>query len=154
MLHFSDPSHDPPLTISLIQLLIDRKNISNQQSIEQLPASLKAEGLTTGNGKFTLDAEMNLLPDHPAFNSDLTINEVNLPELNDFLRAYPGIRMNEGQLNISSELRVNNGVIDDYIQPLLLWLKKIRILDSTLIPGEFTYWLFFATKLKTVYLTA
>jgi hypothetical protein len=126
-LHFSDPSSDPPLTISLTELLIDGKNISNQpQPSEQLPASLKAEGITTGNGKFTLDTEMDLLPDRPSFNSNLTINEISLPELNDFFQAYTGIRMNEGQLDISSELQVNNGVIDGYIQPDLQNIEVVE----------------------------
>ena len=126
-LHFTDPSTDPPLTISLTELLIDGKNISNQpNSSEQFPASLQAEGMTTGNGKFTLDTEMDLLPDRPALDSDLTINGISLPELNDFFQVYTGIRMNEGQLDISSQLKVNDGVIDGYIQPDLQNIEVVE----------------------------
>jgi len=125
--HFRDTSTDPPLTASLTNLTINGKNISNQpQSSEQFPASLQVEGTTTGNGELTLDTEMDLLPDRPAFASDLAIKSINLPALNDFFEAYTGISMNEGQLDVASELEVNNGVIEGYIRPDL---KNIKVVE-------------------------
>ncbi|MGB3586694.1 MAG: DUF748 domain-containing protein [Tunicatimonas sp.] len=125
--HFLDSSTDPPLTASLTDLTISGKNISNQpQSSQQFPASLQVEGKTTGDGELTLDTEMDLLPDRPAFVSDLTIKSINLPDLNDFFEAYTGISMNEGQLDVASELEVSNGVIDGYIRPDL---KNIKVVE-------------------------
>lgn len=127
-IHFTDPSTDPPLTASITELQINGKNISNQpQPSQQLPASLQAEGVTTGNGQLALSAQMNLLPDRPEFVSDLEINRINLPELNDFFEAYTGISMNEGRLDIASELKVNNGVIDGYIEPNLQNIKVVEM---------------------------
>ncbi|WKN41390.1 DUF748 domain-containing protein [Tunicatimonas pelagia] len=125
--HFRDVSTDPPLTASLTDLTIDGKNISNQpQSAQQFPASLQVEGTTTGNGEFTLDTKMDLLPDRPALVSDLAIKSIDLPALNDFFEVYTGISMNEGQLDIASELEVNNGVIEGYVRPDL---KNIEVVE-------------------------
>ncbi len=125
--YFRDTSTDPPLTASLTDLTINGKNISNQpQGSQQFPASLQVEGTTTGNGKLTLDTEMDLLPDRPAFVSDLTIKSIDLPALNDFFEAYTGISMNEGKLDIASELEVNNGLIEGYIRPDL---RNIEVVE-------------------------
>lgn len=126
--HVKDPTTDPPLTASITDLYITGKNISNiPDSTEQLPASLQLEGITTGNGKLVLNLDMDLLPNRPQFTSNLSIDSISLPDLNDFFEAYTGINMNGGSLSLTSELSVDSGAVDGFIEPNFTDIKVVEL---------------------------
>jgi hypothetical protein len=71
-----------------------------------------------GAAPVELDADFAPAATHADFRLDARIEEVPLPQMNDFLRAKAGIDVTKGRLSVYSEMRVKNGRVEGYVKPL------------------------------------
>jgi hypothetical protein len=71
-----------------------------------------------GSAPLLIDADFAPAATQADFRLDTRLEDVPLPEMNDFLRAKAGIDVTKGRLSLYSEMRVKDGRIEGYVKPL------------------------------------
>src|SRR5690606_16134147 len=107
---------EPKVDIAIDSLNAVALNLNNAtDNPEKLPSKVKLTGTSVGGGLLVVDAEMNILKEIPDFDINLEFTEVNLPALNDFIKAYGKFDVERGTFNLYSEIILNNGTFDGYV---------------------------------------
>jgi len=115
---YKDPSVDPKVDAYFRELYLLAENISNvSDSSQKFPSSLKANAITVGGGTLNADLQMNLLKSIPEFEADVKLSNVDLTELNDFIKAYANFDVQEGTFEVITEMTIENQKISGYIKP-------------------------------------
>lgn len=118
----AEPNID--LTIKNIELYAD--NLRNVVSENRtLPSPFHATGITFGNGKMTLDGNINLIKKIPDMDLEFALEESNATALNDLTRHYAGIDFEKGTFSLYSEVAIADGYLKGYIKPMLTDTKLI-----------------------------
>jgi hypothetical protein len=124
---FYDFTKKPDVSLELKQLQVVATNFANvEDSGEALPAALEATGVSIGDGRLTLKMRLNPLQAVPDLDMDLSFENINMPALNDFFRAYGKIDVERGTLSVYSEMAVKDGKVKGYIKPVA---RDVEILD-------------------------
>lgn len=127
ILFYHDFTSKPQVDLSLNQLEVLLTNLTNSKSsAERLPSSLTATAVSLGDGKLTVRSKLNVLRKIPDIDLDLKFEQVNLPALNDFLRAYANVDAEAGTFFLYSEIVVKEGQLSGYVKPIL---TDVRLLD-------------------------
>jgi hypothetical protein len=92
------------------------EHFSNQRSERRGRASLS--GKFMGSAPLQIDADFAPAATQADFRIVTRLEEVPLPQMNDFLRSKAGIDVTKGRLSLYSEMRVRNGRVDGYVKPL------------------------------------
>jgi len=118
--HYVDPAQSPTIDIYATNLNIQAKNLSNatDQNVA-LPSTLDATGSSIGGGKMTLKSKVNFLKEIPDFDYDFKFEGIDITSLNDFADAYAALDFEGGNLDLYSEMALNDGNIDGYFKPVL-----------------------------------
>lgn len=95
---------------------LDLRGFSNQKSARRGSATLR--GRFMGQAPLDLHAEFAPVGGKPDFKTDLRVENVDLPAMNDFLRAQANVDVTSGHLSVYSELTVRNGRVEGYVKPL------------------------------------
>ena len=120
ILFYHDFSSNPTVDISLGQLELLVTNISNTSTTtESLPSTLTATAVSIGDGKLQVHSKLNLVKKIPDIDLELKFEQVNLPALNDFLKAYAGVDAETGTFFLYSEIVVKDGQLSGYVKPIL-----------------------------------
>ena len=114
---YRDLTMEPVIDATLNQLYLVATNLSNVSDTSYLPASLKANATTIGQGEVDLDMQMDFMRQIPNLRADLKIDHVDLTKLNDFIKAYGNFDVQAGVFTMISELTIDDGQIDGYIKP-------------------------------------
>jgi hypothetical protein len=124
---FYDFSTDPKVDLRLRELNLVGTNFANAQDQEEaLPATLKATAVSIGDGRLTLDMRLDPLKKVPDLDMDLKFEDVNMPALNDFFRAYARVDVEQGNFSLYSEMTVKDGAVQGYIKPVA---ESVEIID-------------------------
>ncbi|MFW6354158.1 MAG: DUF748 domain-containing protein [Verrucomicrobiota bacterium] len=118
---YLDTESNPPVDASLRDLSVTVTGLSNEYDPAQedrLPAHLTAHGSTVGGGEVQIEGRAAPLARAPLFDLDLTIEGVELRDLNDYLRAAFGLDVSEGTLQLYFELTARGGGYEGYLKPL------------------------------------
>ena len=119
---------EPKVDISIDSLNAVALNLNNAtDNPEKLPSDLKLTGTSVGGGLLVLNAEMNILKKIPDFDANLKFTEVNLPALNDFIKAYGKFDVERGTFNLYSEIVLMNGSFDGYVKPVMVDMKVLDL---------------------------
>lgn len=84
---------------------------------EEFPAKINLEGDSLGGGRLTLYVEADPLADQPHFHLSAKIDKVNLPELNESLRAYANVDVGRGTFRMAAEMAGKDGGFQGYVKP-------------------------------------
>ena len=115
---YVDPSVNPKVDAYFRELYLLAENISNvADSSQQFPTSLVANAVTIGSGKLDADLKMNLLREIPEFKANIQLSQVDLTQLNDFIKAYANFDVHQGTFEVITEMTVENQEISGYIKP-------------------------------------
>lgn len=97
---------------------------------EELPAKITVDGESLGGGtlKIVLDAEP--LADQPHFHLDLKLDRVDLPQLNDSLRAYANVDVGAGTFQLVAEMAGKDGGFQGYVKPFFENLNFKNLKDE------------------------
>lgn len=124
---YLDFHSDPKVDIAIDSLNAVALNLNNAtDNAEKLPSNLKLTGTSVGGGLLSLKADMNLLKEIPDFDANLEFTEVNLPALNDFIKAYGKFDVEKGTFNLFSEIVLLDGNFEGYVKPVMV---DMEILD-------------------------
>jgi hypothetical protein len=107
---------DPPYRLFVGDTDARVEHFSNQRSERRGRANLT--GKFMGSAPLVIDADFAPAATQADFRIDARVEDVPLPEMNDFLRAKAGIDVTKGRLSVYSEMRVRNGRVDGYVKPL------------------------------------
>ena len=84
---------------------------------EELPAEITLEGDSLGAGKVKLMLNAEPLAAQPHFHLSLTVDNVNLPALNESLMAYVGVDVGRGTFRMAAEMAGRDGGFQGYVKP-------------------------------------
>jgi hypothetical protein len=125
---FYDFFTEPKVDLRLSGLNLVALNFANaEDQRDPLPATVKAKAVSLGDGRLELDARVNPLKRVPDLDMDLKFENVDMPALNDFFRAYAGVDVEQGNFSLYSELVVKDGVLQGYIKPVA---EDVEIIDA------------------------
>ncbi|MCU0353956.1 MAG: DUF748 domain-containing protein [Cytophagales bacterium] len=130
-LTFNDFSTRPRVDLAMTNVNLTATNLSNaQQRAETLPSDVRLTATSIGNGKLNVNMKANMLKPTPDFDLDLRFEDVNIPALNDFFKAYAKVDLERGNFNLYSELALREGVLKGYVKPVARDLKFIDWKDK------------------------
>lgn len=119
---------DPKVDISIDSVNAVALNLNNaEDNKERLPSKVKLTGTSVGGGHLVFNADMNVLKEIPDFDADLEFTEVNLPALNDFIKAYGKFDVEKGTFNLYSEMVLIDGNFDGYVKPMMIDMKVLDL---------------------------
>lgn len=144
-IHYIDNMASPKVNVFIKQLNILAEQLTNEPVVgDSLPSTLTANGIAYG-GSFNLDVKLNAVADHPTFDMNAEIEEVDLVGFNDFLKAYGNFDVKKGEFNVFTEFAAKEGSFKGYVKPLIKeldivqWNKEegnvFQILWETLVAG-------------------
>lgn len=118
--HYIDDHSSPKVNIYMQNIHAVALNLSNTaDSTKTLPASVEANGNTLGKGVFTFHMDINPLAEPEMFDLNAELKNVDLTQLNDFLRAYGNFDVSKGTFGLYTEIAAKNGQFDGYVKPII-----------------------------------
>ncbi len=83
----------------------------------EFPATISIRGDSLGGGKLAIEVAADLLAPQPHFHLSAKIDDVNLPELNDSLRAFANVDVGRGTFRMAAEMAGKDGGFQGYVKP-------------------------------------
>lgn len=125
--HFQNPAATPPVDIYLTQVFGVATNLSNSREIRQpLPAGVEAFGKTLGDGRFDFQCKLNPLARTPTFELNGSLTNVDLTQLNSFLKAYGKFDVARGDFEFFTSFAAADQKYDGYVKVLFKNLKVFQ----------------------------
>lgn len=119
-IHYMDFHSKPKVDVSLHELELNATNLSNvDKGKKELPSSIQAKALVQKDGKLEANATADILREPPAMDLNLSLTQLDLPGLNDFLKAYGNFNLAKGRLDLYAEAVTKEGQIKGYVKPFL-----------------------------------
>ncbi len=116
----------PNVDIFIKDLNAKATNLRNiEDKNNTLPSTVTARGISIGNGKLSVDGKVNILKKVPDIDLKGKLEEVSLPAMNNYARAFAGIDFSKGTLNAYSDLNIKNGQVSGFVKPLATNIELI-----------------------------
>jgi hypothetical protein len=115
-LSYTDKTKDPNYRIVFNDSDITLKNLSNHQ--QQGPADVTLRGKFMGSGDTNVSGNFLASQRGPEVNMKIAVQNVDLPSMNDILRAYGRFDVAAGQFSVFSEINIKDGDMDGYVKPI------------------------------------
>ncbi len=126
-IYYKDFSSSPKVDIYIEDLDLLATNLTNIESKDKtLPSTLNATGTTLGEGKFNVDAKLNILKKIPDLDLNLEFENIQLTALNDFIKAYTKVDVEEGIFSLYSEVVIDDKELSGYVKPVIENLKVVK----------------------------
>ncbi|HQV53172.1 MAG: DUF748 domain-containing protein [Flavobacteriales bacterium] len=118
-LEYADPGATPPLDMALTELNGEALNLSSViDKAKVLPSTITATATIYG-GAMALNMGLDALRDQLAFDMDLTVEDIELTQVNDFFQAYADFDVNTGSMSVYTELATQDGAFTGYVKPVI-----------------------------------
>jgi hypothetical protein len=126
-IHYLNTKKSPNFDLYLTNFNGIAQNLSNvNDSAKALPASAEATANAYGNGKFKMTMNLDPFNSNPTFDLNAEITAVQLPKLNDFLKASANVDAEKGTFSIFTEIAAKNGTFKGYVKPVI---KDLDLID-------------------------
>ncbi|GAB2764096.1 DUF748 domain-containing protein [Rhabdobacter roseus] len=118
----------PKTDLSMTNFNLQIENIRNvEEEGKKLPSPVRARGTLPGyGGNLVFDADMMLLKQIPDFRYKMSLNDLQLVQLNDVARQYGNVDFEQGTLTLLSEMTLFDGKINGYLKPLTKDMKIFK----------------------------
>lgn len=128
--HYLDPTSKPKVDVQMDKVELLAKNLRNSyDSTALLPASLHADANVYG-GRFDLNMKLNPLNRDPTFDLDVAMKGMELPQFNDFFKAYANIDVNKGTFGLYAEVATKDRKFAGYVKPIIKGLDVLGPEDT------------------------
>jgi hypothetical protein len=125
--HFKNPYSSPPVDIYMTEVFAVATNLSNAREVkQQLPAGIEASGKTLGEGRLYLQCNLNPLAKAPTFQLNASLTNVDLTQLNSFMRAYGKFDVARGQFALFTSFAAADEKYDGYVKVFFNDLKVFK----------------------------
>lgn len=130
---FVQLSAEPNIDLQIDKLELTADNLRNVvEKGRILPSPIRASGVSIGNGKVSLEGNMNLVKEIPDMDLSFSLENADVTALNDFTKYYAGLDFDKGTFGIYSEIAIADGHLIGYVKPLFTDTKLIGEGDSFL----------------------
>ena len=119
LLRYQDTTKTPEVDLFVTNLRVVATGLRNRpsESDEEYPAEILLEGDSLGGGKLRLAISAEPLAAQPHFHLSAKLEDVNLPELNESLKAYANVDVSRGTLQLAAEMAGKDGGFRGYVKP-------------------------------------
>jgi hypothetical protein len=125
--HYRDLHVKPKVDVYVQKLNGRVTNLTNSEEIaESLAANASFEGIAMGSGKLKIDGRIDPYQELPTFRMEAQLEDLEVTELNDFLRAYARADAERGRISVYTEANAAKGRFEGYVKPLI---HDLRVLD-------------------------
>jgi hypothetical protein len=126
--HFKDTSSEPVVDVYLNDVSAKADNLTNSREISKtLMATLELSAKAMQQGNLSLHLRMNPYNKQPTFDMDMSLRDLDLTDLNDFLRHYAGFDVRRGRVDIFSEVAASDGNVKGYVKPLVRDINVVSL---------------------------
>ena len=123
---YADYSTDPLVELEAKHINAIAQNLKNTyKKTEVLPATLQADASVYG-GIVQLNMRMNPLAENTTFDMDFKVIDAQLPQLNNFFRAYANADVKTGLFSMFMEAAAKDGRFVGYVKP---FIRDLDVLD-------------------------
>lgn len=135
LIRYLDLSRKPPVDLYVTSLRASATGLRNRPRATgggEFPAQLNLDGETLGGGTLQLELKADPLADQPHFHLNFKLHEVNLPSLNEFLKAYAHLDVSQGKFQLVGEMAARDGGFEGYVKPFFedLDFRNLRDQDK------------------------
>lgn len=131
-IHYKDFHSEPKIDVMLNQLLLEGTNLNNSRhSVEGNEGKIKANAKVEGTAPLEVKTKLDPSAKEPAFSLDLSLRELPVSKLNDFLRAYAAIDAESGVIGIDAEIATSNKKFKGYVKPIIKDLKILSLKNDS-----------------------
>jgi hypothetical protein len=129
-IHFRNPNAKPEVDIYVDQVQVEVRNLANSERVaETLAATATGNGRAMQSGHFTVDMKLDPFAKQPTYELAFEMKDLELPELNGFLRHYLAVEARDGTFSMAAESTANEGRFKGYVKPAvhdldILYIKK------------------------------
>lgn len=118
-LRYVDESSNPRVDVQVAHLAAVATGLRNhtEDDGQEFPARIDLNGETIGGGRLRITTQVEPLAIKPHFLLKMELEQVALPALNDFLRAYGGVDVSAGTFKGYLEMAAREGHFEGYFKP-------------------------------------
>lgn len=124
VIKYMDLGSQPVVDIQMDNTYVLAQNLSSVVDSALLPSTVFASANVYG-GTLQFNMKLNALKDAPTFDLDADLENLQLPELNEFFQAYANFQVNEGTLGLYTEIAAKEGKFIGYVKPIIKDLKVL-----------------------------
>ena len=119
VLRYQDTTTEPHLDLFVENMRVVATGLRNrpEEEGEEFPAKIMIDGETLGGGLLSVDLRADPLAAQPHFHLSAKVDAVNLPDLNEFLRAFANVDVSQGTFQLAAEMAGNEGGFQGYVKP-------------------------------------
>ncbi|QCR24248.1 DUF748 domain-containing protein [Pontibacter sp. SGAir0037] len=127
MIAYRDFNASPDINMHIENMHLVALNLANvEEEGNALPSTVSLTGTSVGGGSLRGDMKVNMLKEVPDFDMKMRLTKVNLTSLNDFVKAYGKFDIEQGQMELYSELKAKDGKLDGYVKP---FFENVKVLN-------------------------
>jgi hypothetical protein len=127
-IHYRDFHSDPEVDVYLQNIQAVATNLTNSEDLsEDLVADIRAKGIIMESGQFHIETKIDPYKPAPTFDLDFSVRNVNLPKLNNFLKAYASFDVQAGTFDLDGEFAASDGRFEGYAKPILRDMKVFSL---------------------------
>jgi hypothetical protein len=116
-IHYKDDYSNPKVDIYFTELGASATNLSNARNQKlPLPAGISANAKAIGNGRMNFNLQFNPLAPAPEYQLEASLTNVNLPALNNFMRAYGKFDVAHGTFAMFTSVAATNQAYEGYVK--------------------------------------
>jgi hypothetical protein len=119
VIRYVDNTHEPHVDVFVKNMEAVATGLRNRQDEtgSEFPATIQVEGDSLGGGKLSLLLDAEPLAAKPHFHLSLKLTHVNLPALNESLKAIAKIEVGRGKFDVVVEMAGRDGAFQGYVKP-------------------------------------
>ena len=133
LLRYVDTTRQPHVNVFVTHMRATATGLRNrpgERPSGEFPAEITVEGDSLGAGKLNLFLALEPLAAEPHFHLSLKLDQVNLPALNESLRAYANVDVGRGTFRLVAEMAGRDGGFQGYVKPFFENLDFHNIEDK------------------------
>jgi hypothetical protein len=118
LVRYQDMTKQPKVDLFIRNLHVQATGLRNRaQGPEEFPAEISVEGDTLGGGRLKVFLVAEPLAAQPHFHLSAKLDGVNLPDLNESLKAYANVDVGRGTFRMAAEMAGKDGGFQGYVKP-------------------------------------
>lgn len=120
LIRYVDTTRQPHVNVFVTHMRATATGLRNRPGDArsgEFPAEITVVGDSLGAGKLKLYLAADPLSDRPHFQLIAKLDDVNLPALNESLRAYANVDVGRGTLRVVAEMAGRDGGFQGYVKP-------------------------------------
>jgi len=139
-LHYRDFQSDPKVDVEIKNIELVGKDFSNTRSPTQgVPATIEADGKFEESAAVKLHSRVYPAAKVPTFDVDVSLTDVPLKRLNDFLRAYGNFDAEAGTFALYADFAAAQNKFAGSLKPIVRNASVLKVSEDTSNPLRYIW---------------